>query len=163
VYWAVMKYTRFGLASRALSRGQKIACDFGIKEIPAVLKRYALVGVFLGVASVLYLGQNLTIEAAQDMASTIVMFSAIMPVMIGGVLAAYSNVPVGILLASLSMQFISVGFVCMGLDSNLASAVSGLFILGFIAYTGNLPAIMLYFRRAKIRAGLAREFAAAGQ
>jgi len=163
LYWAIMKYTRFGLAARALSRGQKIACDFGIKEIPAVLKRYALVGVFLGVASVLYLGQNLTIEAAQDMASTIVMFSAIMPVMIGGVLAAYSNVPVGILLASLSMQFISVGFVCMGLDSNLASAVSGLFILGFIAYTGNLPAIMLYFRRAKIRAGLAREFAAAGQ
>jgi ribose transport system permease protein len=158
LYWALMKFTRFGYAARALSRGQRIAVSFGIKEIPVVIKRYAIVGLFLGVASVMYLGQNLTIEAVQNMESTIVMFSAIMPVMIGGALAKYSNVPIGIFLAAMSMQFITVGFVCMGLDSNFASAISGLFILVFIAFTGNLNTLKLYFDRGKIRAGLARDF-----
>jgi ribose transport system permease protein len=161
-YWALMKYTRFGLEARALSRGQKIAVDFGIRERPAIIKRYLVVGLFLGIASVLYLGQNLTMDAVQNMSSTIVMFSSIMPVMIGGVLARYSNVPVGIFLAALSMQFIGVGFVCMGLDSNLASAISGLFILGFIAWTGNLPALKLYFSRRKRRAALERDFETSG-
>jgi ribose/xylose/arabinose/galactoside ABC-type transport system permease subunit len=162
-YWALMKFTRFGYAARALSKGQKIAVNFGIKEIPVVIKRYAIVGLFLGVASVLYLGQNLTIEAAQNMESTVVMLSSIMPVMIGGVLARYSNVPVGILLAAMSMQFITVGFVCMGLDSNFASAISGLFILAFIAFTGNLDVMKLYFDRRKIRAGLAHDFEAGAE
>jgi ribose transport system permease protein len=156
LYWVLMKFTRFGYAARALSRGQKIAVSFGIKEIPVVIKRYAIVGLFLGVASLMYLGQNLTIEAVQNMESTIVMFSAIMPVMIGGVLAKYSNIPIGIFLAALSMQFISVGFVCMGLDSNFASAMSGLFILVFIALTGNIDTMKLYFDHRKIRVGLAR-------
>jgi ribose transport system permease protein len=158
LYWALMKFTRFGYAARALSRGQRIAVNFGIKEIPVVIKRYAIVGLYLGVASVLYLGQNLTIEAAQNMSSTIVMFSSIMPVMIGGALAKYSNVPVSIFLAAMSMQFITVGFVCMGLDSNFASAISGLFILAFIAFTGNLDTMKLYFDRRKIRAVLTRNF-----
>jgi ribose transport system permease protein len=158
LYWVLMKFTKFGFDYRALSKGQKIAVEFGVKEKGTALKRYALVGFFLGVASILYLCQMLTIEAAQNMASTIVMFSAIMPVMIGGVLAAYSNIPIGILLASMSMQFISVGFICMGMDSNLASAVSGIFILAFIAYTGNLPALKLYFDRKKLQAKLAHDF-----
>jgi ribose/xylose/arabinose/galactoside ABC-type transport system permease subunit len=81
-----------------------------------------------------------------------------MPGMIGGVLAKYSNTPVGIFLASLSMQFINVGFICMGMDSNLASAVSGLFILGFIAYTGNLSAMKRYFDRKIIHAHLVHDF-----
>jgi ribose transport system permease protein len=162
LYWALMKFTRFGYATRALSRGQRIAVSFGIKEIPAVIKRYAIVGLFLGVASLMYLGQNLTIEAVQNMESTIVMFSAIMPVMIGGVLAKYSNIPVGIFLAALSMQFISVGFVCMGLDSNFASAMSGLFILVFIAFTGNLDTMKLYFDHRKIRAAMAHNLDAEG-
>jgi ribose transport system permease protein len=106
LYWMLMKFTGFGFAMRALSRGQKIAVDFGVRETPNVLKRYMLVGIFLGVASVLYLGQMLTVEAARNMESTIVMFSSIMPVMIGGVLAVYSNVPIGIFLASMSMYAI---------------------------------------------------------
>jgi ribose/xylose/arabinose/galactoside ABC-type transport system permease subunit len=158
IFWAVMKYTRFGLEARALSQGQKIAVDFGIKEKSIVIKRYFIVGVFLGVAAVLYLGQVLTIDAARNMSSTVVMFQAIMPGMIGGVLAKYSNIPVGTLMAALSMQFISVGFTSMGLDSNLASAINGIFILIFIAYTGNLPLILGFLRRKKMRKELAGGF-----
>ena len=161
-YWALMKYTRFGLRAKALSSGQKIAVDFGIREKANVLIRYAIFGLFLGVAAVLYLGQNLIIECAKDMTSTIVMFSSIMPVTIGLRLAKYSNTPIGILMAVLAMEFISVGFVCMGLDPNLASAVNGLFILFFIAYTGNLPAMANFFHRKKRRAELTAEFADAG-
>jgi ribose transport system permease protein len=157
-FWAVMKYTRFGLEARALSQGQKIAVDFGIKEKSTVIKRYFIVGVFLGVAAVLYLGQVLTIDAARNMSSTVVMFQAIMPGMIGRVLAKYSNIPIGTLMAVLSMQFISVGFTCMGLDSNLASAINGIFILIFIAYTGNLPLVSRYLGRKKIRKELAGVF-----
>jgi ribose transport system permease protein len=157
-YWALMKYTLFGFEARALSNGQKTAIDFGANEIKNVLIRYCIVGILLGIASTLYLGQILTIDAAQNMASTVVMFSAIMPGMIGGVLAKYSNIPVGIFLASLSMQFISVGFICMGMDSNLASAVSGLFILVFIGYTGNLPEIKKYFDRKKLYVRLKESF-----
>jgi ribose transport system permease protein len=157
-FWALMKYTRFGFQSRALANGQRTAVDFGINEISNVVKRYAIVGIFLGVAALLYLGRVLTVEAAQNMVSTIVMFQAIMPGMIGGVLAKYSNIPVGIFLASVSMQFIDVGFVCMGMDSNLASAVSGLFILAFIGLSGNLPQIMKGFDRKKLREQLIQGF-----
>jgi ribose/xylose/arabinose/galactoside ABC-type transport system permease subunit len=158
LFWAVMKYTRFGLEARALSQGQKVAVDFGIKEKTTVIKRYFIVGVFLGVAAVLYLGQVLSIDAARNMSSTVVMFQAIMPGMIGRVLAKYSNIPVGTLMAALSMQFISVGFTCMGLDSNLASAINGIFILIFIAYTGNLPLMVKALRRKKTRKELAGVF-----
>ncbi len=157
-YWGLMKYTRFGFNARALSSGQKIAVDFGIKELGNILVRYTVFGLFLGVAAVLYLGQNLTVECAKNMESTIVMFSAIMPVMIGLTLAQYSNIPIGILMGVFSIQFISVGFTCMGMDSNLASAITGLFILGFIAYTGNLRLITRYFHRKTVHAQLVEEF-----
>jgi ribose transport system permease protein len=161
LFWVVMKYTRFGLEARALSQGQKIAVDFGIKEKSTVIKRYFIVGVFLGVAAAMYLGQVLSIDAARNMSSTVVMFQAIMPGMIGRVLAKYSNIPVGTFMAALSMQFISVGFTCMGLDSNLASAINGFFILIFIAYTGNLPALTRYFTRRKMRKSFAENFSEA--
>jgi ribose/xylose/arabinose/galactoside ABC-type transport system permease subunit len=158
LFWAVMKYTRFGLEVRALSQGQKTAVDFGIKEKSIVIKRYFIVGIFLGVGATMYLGQVLSIDAARNMSSTVVMFQAIMPSMIGRVLAKYSNIPVGTLMAALSTQFISVGFTCMGLDSNLASAINGIFILIFIACTGNLPVLTRYFTRKKMAKKLAENF-----
>jgi ribose transport system permease protein len=161
LYWALMKYTVWGFEARALFRGQKISIDFGIEEKQNIIKRYAIVGLFLGVGAVLYLSQILRLEAVQNMESTIVMFSSIMPVMMGGVLARYANIPVGIFLGSLCTQFINVGFICMGLDSNLAGALSGIFLLAFVAYTGNLPALKQYFYRGKIRAKLENEFNAA--
>lgn len=163
IYWAILKFTRFGFNDRALANGQKIAVSFGVREIPCVLLRYLIVGVFLGVAGLLYLGQNYEVTAAQNMESTILLFSAVLPNMIAGTLSKYSNRSIGVVMAVISMKIINVGFVCMKLDSNLAQVISGVFVLGFVAYNMNLPHIQEYFDRKKKAAAFANEFQTSGQ
>ena len=158
VYWAVLKFTKFGFNDRALAAGQKIAVSFGIKEIQCVLTRYILVGVFLGIAGILYLGQNYEVTAAQNMESTVLLFSAVLPNMLTGALGKYSNRSVGVVMAVLSMKIINVGFVCMKMDSNLAQVISGIFVLGFVAYNMNQPRIREYFDRKKKAEGFAAQF-----
>lgn len=158
VYWALLKFTKFGFNDRALSNGQKIAVSFGVKEIKNVLMRYAIVGVFLGVAGLMYLGQNYEVAAAQNMESTLLMFQAVLPNMIAMVLAKYSNRSIGVVMAVISMQIISVGFVCMKMDSNLASVLSSVFVLAFVAYTMNLPRILTQLQRKQKHAELVQEF-----
>ncbi len=160
IYWALLKYTKFGFNDRALANGQKIAVSFGVKEIRNVLTRYMIVGLFLGGAALLYIGQNYEVTAAQNMESTIIMFQAVLPNMIAMTLAKYSNRSIGVFMAVVSMKIINVGFVCMKMDSNLATVISGIFVLGFVAYTMNLPKINSYFRRKQKREELVREFEA---
>ncbi|MCD7884533.1 MAG: hypothetical protein LUI87_12635 [Lachnospiraceae bacterium] len=158
VYWAILKFTKFGFNDRALSNGQKIAVSFGVKEIRNVLIRYLIVGVFLGVAGLFYLGQNYEVTAAQNMESTILMFSAVLPNMVAITLGKYSNRSIGVLMAVVSMEIISVGFVCMKMDSNLAQVISGVFVLAFVAYTMNQPRIAEHFRRKEKNRELQLEF-----
>ena len=57
-----------------------------------------------------------------------------------------------------SMKIINVGFVCMKMDSNLAQVISGIFVLGFVAYNMNQPRIREYFDRKKKAEGFAAQF-----
>ncbi len=158
IYWAILKYTKFGFNDRALSNGQKIAVSFGVKEVSNVLIRYLIVGLFLGVAGLFYLGQNYEVTAAQNMESTILMFSAVLPNMVAISLEKYSNRSIGVLMAVVSMEIISVGFVCMKMDSNLAQVISGVFVLAYVAYSMNQPRISEYFHRRTRRHELEVEF-----
>ncbi len=161
-YWIILKYTKFGSDDRALARGQKIAVSFGIKEIKNVLIRYALVGVFLGIAGLIYVGLNYEVDAAKNMSSTILMFNAVLPNMLALTLAKYSNKPIAVTMGVLSMQIISVGFICMKMDANLASVISGTFVLLFIAYFMNLPAREEKKHRAQRAKELNKEFKKVG-
>lgn len=136
-FWAILKYTTFGFRARALANGQRVAVSMGIKENKNVIFRYAIFGLLLGIAATLYLSTTLTIAPAMNMSSTAVMFDGIMPVIVGLALANFSNIPIGIFMAVLSMKIINIGFVCMGMDGTISTIISGLFLLGFVVITEN--------------------------
>ncbi len=152
VFWFIMKYTTFGFRARALATGQKIAVAMGVKEKKNVLIRYMIFGALLGVAATMYLSNVLTVSAARNLSSTMVMFDGIMPVVVGLTLAAYSNMPIGLFMAVLSMKIINVGFISMGTDGTISTIMSGLFLLAFVTITenhGKIKQYMLHKRRYK--------------
>lgn len=151
-FWAILKYTKFGFRARALATGQKVAVFMGVKENKNVVLRYIIFGVLLGVAATFYLSNILTVSAAMNMSSTMVMFDGIMPVVVGLTLAAFSNIPIGIFMAVLSMKIINIGLVCMGLDGTISTIIAGIFLLAFVTITQNYGKIMKklhYKKRAK--------------
>jgi ribose transport system permease protein len=142
VVWFLLKYTRFGFHTRALARGQRIAFETGIVEWKNVVLRFAICGVLLGIAGVLHVSGLMTLQAAKDMNSTVVMWGAMMPVIIGLSLARYSNMPVGVFMGVLSMQIIDIGFVCMGTSGTISTVISGVFLLVFVIFTENKDKLM---------------------
>lgn len=149
IFWALLKYTKFGFRARALATGQKVAVNSGIKEKQNVLMRYGIFGILLGIAATLHLSNILTISAAMNMSSTLVMFDGIMPVVVGLTLAAFSNIPIGIFMAVFTMKIINIGFVCMGANGTLSSIISGVFLLVFVVITENANKIKTIIHNKK--------------
>ena len=115
-----------------------MAVKIGVKENKNVIMSFALSGLFLGAAAMIYVSNYGLIEAASNMSSGQIMFDSVLPVIIGMVIARYSCKAIGVAIAVISMRMVSYGLFCMGFNSTVQNVVSGLFILAVVIITGKL-------------------------
>jgi len=146
-------YTRFGANYRALLSGQKIAVDTGIKEIGNALGCYAVSGALMGAVGFISLTNTGNVQMSLNFGSIGIMFTAFLPMFIGGWIGRYINKRVGIMLGAVSMALISLAYARFDTASSVQSIVSALLLVLFLIYLNNEFAILARFRRGTAEAG----------
>ena len=141
-------YTRFGANYRALMSGQKIAVDTGIKEIGNALGCYAVSGALMGAVGFISLTNTGNVQMSLNFGSIGIMFTAFLPMFIGGWIGRHINKRVGIMLGAASMALISLAYARFDTASSVQSIVSALLLVLFLIYLNNEYAILSRFRRS---------------
>ena len=146
-------YTRFGANYRALMSGQKIAVDTGIKEIGNALGCYAVSGALMGAVGFISLTNTGNVQMSLNFGSIGIMFTAFLPMFIGGWIGRYINKRVGIMLGAVSMALISLAYARFDTASSVQSIVSALLLVLFLIYLNNEFAILARFHKKAVPAG----------
>ena len=146
-------YTRFGANYRALLSGQKIAVDTGIKEIGNALGCYAVSGALMGAVGFISLTNTGNVQMSLNFGSIGIMFTAFLPMFIGGWIGRFINRRVGIMFGAVSMALISLAYARFDTASSLQSIVSALLLVLFLIYLNNEFAILSRFQRREASHG----------
>lgn len=135
VYFLLYK-TKFGYDTKSLGANAKLAVNAGVNEKKNILLTYALVGILLGIAALLNASRG-KIEPANNLSSTVLMFSSMAPVLIGLFLANYSNLPWGLLMGAIGMRVFSFGMNAFGIDGSVQTIATGIVLTVIMAYINN--------------------------
>lgn len=138
IFHILTEKTRYAYDTKLLAGGQSMAVRIGVKENKNVLQGFAISGFFLGLASMIYVSNYGLIESANNMSSGSVMFSSLLPVIIGLILANFSCKAIGVAVSVIAMKMVSYGLFCLGFNSTVQDVVSGAFILILVVVTGKL-------------------------
>ena len=139
--------TRFGANYHALLSGQKIAVETGIHEVGNALGCYTISGALMGVVGFISLANTGSQQMSLNFGSIGIMFTAFLPMFIGGWIGRYINKRIGMLLGAVSMALISLAYARFDTASSVQSIISALLLVLFLIYLNNEFAILNRFRK----------------
>ena len=145
----VFDHTRFGYNYRALKEGQKVAVDTGIREIPNALGCYTICGALMGLVGFLYTVRTTSIDtSALNFGSIGIMFTAFLPMFIGGYISRFSNEKLGFLLAAICMSMLNSTFAVFSnaVKASTQSIINAVLLVVFLIYLSNEHRIKSFFR-----------------
>ncbi len=126
----LLQYTRFGYTLRAIRGSQSIAHNSGINIFSHVALCYTLAGGMASFGGLFNAAFEGSMNASMGMSSNSAVMSNCFPMFLGNYLAKWSNQPVGILFATLTLKLISTGMTALNLSASASQAINmGLFLL----------------------------------
>lgn len=137
VFIFIFDYTQFGYDYKALLSGQKVAVNTGIREIPNAVGCYTIAGALMGVVGFISATNTGTIQMALNFGSIGTMFTAFLPMFIGGFIGRYCNEKIGYLLGAVTTAFISLMYARLNVDASIQQIVTALILVGFLIYLNN--------------------------
>ncbi len=137
VFIFLFDYTQFGYDYKALMSGQKVAVNTGIREIPNAIGCYTISGALMGVVGFISATNTGTIQMALNFGSIGTMFTAFLPMFIGGFIGRFCNEKIGYLLGAVTTAFISLMYARLNVDSSIQQIVTALILVGFLIYLNN--------------------------
>lgn len=144
-------YTSFGYCYRALLSGQKVAVNTGIREIPNAVGCYAVAGALMGMVGFISATNTGTIQMSLNFGSIGVMFTAFLPMFIGGFAGRYCNERVGYLLGAVTTAFISLAYARLKVDSSVQQIITALILVGFLIYLNNQNKLSAIYQKKSRR------------
>ncbi len=133
----IYDYTKFGYEYKALLSGQEVAVNTGIKEIPNTVGCYMIAGGLMGVVGFLSATNTGTIQMALNFGSIGVMFTAFLPMFIGGFIGRFCNEKIGYLLGAMTTAFISLMYARLKMDSSVQQIITAVVLVVFLIYLNN--------------------------
>lgn len=130
-------YTKFGYDYKALLSGQKVAVNTGIGEIPNAVGCYTIAGALMGAVGFISATNTGTIQMALNFGSIGTMFTAFLPMFIGGFIGRFCNEKIGYLLGAVTTAFISLMYARLNVDASIQQIVTALILVGFLIYLNN--------------------------
>lgn len=146
---AVFDYTKFGFNYYALKDGQKVAVNTGVKEKMNAILCYAISGAMMSIVGYINASLTGTIQMSMNFSSITAMFTAFLPMFIGGFIGRFSETHIGMVLGAATSAIISLGFVRLGLTSEAQSMVSAIVLVVFLIYLNNEHSIIALFTGKK--------------
>jgi ribose transport system permease protein len=147
VFWALMKYTKFGFDTKSLGNNAMLAVNNGVNEKKNILLTYIVVGMFLGIAALLN-ASKAVVSPEANLSSTNLVFGSMGAVLVGLYLARFSNLSLGLLSGTIAMSALSKGLTVYGMPSSLNNIILGIFIALFMGYTTNIEVIRKFFGKS---------------
>ncbi len=133
----IFDYTQFGYDYRALLSGQKVSVNTGIREIGNAVGCNLIAGGLMGVVGFMSATNTGTIQMSLNFGSIGVMFTAFLPMFIGGFIGRFCNDKIGYLLGAVTTAFISLMYARLNVDSSIQQIVTALILVTFLIYLNN--------------------------
>ncbi len=133
----IFDHTRFGYEYKALISGQKVAVNIGIREVPNTVLCYGIAGGLMGVVGFITATNTGTIQMALNFGSIGVMFTAFLPMFIGGFLSRFTNEKMGYALGAVSTAFLSLTYTRLNVDASVQQIITALVLVMFLIYLNN--------------------------
>lgn len=148
-------YTKFGFDYKALISGQKIGVKTGINEISNAIICYTISGALLGAAGMISDSATYQITTSLNFGSIGTMFTAFLPMFIGGFIARFSNEKIGIMLGAFTYQIFQVGFgriagVVPNFSADVYGIINSLILVVFLIYLNNEKHIVEFVSLKKL-------------
>lgn len=130
-------YTKFGYNYKALLSGQKVSVNTGIKEVGNAIGCYAITGGLMGMVGFITSTNTGNIQMSLNFGSIGVMFSAFLPMFIGGFIGRFCNERIGYVLGAVTTALISLMYARLDVDSSIQQITTALILVGFLIYLNN--------------------------
>lgn len=133
----IFDYTNFGYSYKALLSGQKVSVNTGIREVPNAIGCYTIAGALMGVVGLISATNTGTIQMSLNFGSIGVMFTAFLPMFIGGFIGRFCNEKIGYLLGAVTTAFISLAYARLNVNSSVQQIITASILVGFLIYLNN--------------------------
>lgn len=136
----VFDHTKFGYDYSALRSGQKVAVNTGVNEVKNAVICYAICGGLMGIVGFLNTVRSTNINGGQlNFASIGIMFTAFLPMFIGGYISRFTNEKLGFLLAALCMSMLNSTFAAFSneISASAQSIINAVLLVVFLIYLSN--------------------------
>lgn len=133
-------HTKFGYDYSALKNGQKVAVNTGVREVPNALVCYAVCGGLMGIVGFLNAARSTSINGGSlNFGSIAIMFTAFLPMFIGGYIGRFSNEKLGFLLAAVCMSLLNSTFAAFSneISASAQSIINAVLLVVFLIYLSN--------------------------
>ncbi len=133
-------HSKFGYDYKALQHGQKVAVNTGIREVPNAVWCYVICGALMGIVGFLNAARSSTINGgALNFGSIGIMFTAFLPMFIGGYIGRFSNEKIGYLMAAVCMSMLNSAFAAFSneISASAQSIINAVLLVVFLIYLNN--------------------------
>lgn len=137
IFYVLYNWTAFGHNLRAIGANQAISDSAGINSDKGKFLSFAISGLFLGVAALVYISANGEIRPAAAMSSMQVMMDAFMGMFLSMFISRYCNLAFAVPISVLTMRMITNGFVSLGMSATVRDITSGLILLILLTISAN--------------------------
>ena len=153
IFYFINSYTTLGANMRAIGANIKIADSAGVNIDRVKFISFIISGVFLGVAGIVHMSNNVTVIAVTGFASAGMIFDGFMGVFLAMVLSKYVNFSAAVVIGTLTIRMLASGLVACGFSSEIRGILTGLFLFVVITFSANSG----IFEQMKTRKKIAEE------
>jgi len=133
----LFQYTRFGYEVRAIQGSQNIAKNAGIPIFKHVALCYTFAGGMASFSGIFDAAFQGSMKASIGMSSNGAVMSCCFPMFLGGFLSRWSNQPVGILVATITLKILNTGFTALNLSATAFEVLNMALFLAFLVVRAN--------------------------
>ena len=158
LFWIIFNDTKFGYNVRACGCSQNIAKNAGVNTKKTAFLCYVVSALFLGVAALLKISIQGSIDTPMYMSSTNIIFNCLLGIYVGLALERYCNLLIGIFIGNFILNMLTTGLLSLGLSSSLQDTASGIFLLIIMIFTYNNQKVLDFFSNRKARMKLEKQY-----
>ncbi len=151
LFYVIFNFTTFGYHVRACASSQRIAKNAGVSTKRTAFLCYVVSALFLGVAALLKISIQGSIDTPMYMSSTNIIFNCMLGIYVGLALEQYCNLLIGIFVGNFIMNMLTTGLLSLGLSASLQDTASGVFLLIIMIFTYNNQRFLNYWNDKKLK------------
>ncbi len=152
--------TKTGKQSDLLSHNQQAAVNIGINENKNVIETFLFSGVIFGCAAIIYCANGIHKAAFSSLSTAGELFSNILPVFIGLMLAGYCGEAVGTIMGSITLSLLYYGLTAIftpEIGTSLTNICTGVFILLLYVFNAQGRRFLQILLRKSVKTRKGRE------